>query len=161
MPKAPVYDSRLRSLPSVDRLAAALDAPHALAVIAARRAIDARRQELSTHAVPEPDDLVDRARAASDRPASGRSARAQAPIILRTIAVSISAAFATSRRELARRDDTLYSVETLCCVVGGSDGDEVLSGRFSSNWDLLRGTSGSEAREREPRCEHGGHAVEL
>ncbi len=62
MPKAPVYDSQLRSLPSVDRLAATLDAPHALAVIAARRAIDARRRELGRHGAPEEDDLVVRAR---------------------------------------------------------------------------------------------------
>jgi L-seryl-tRNA(Ser) seleniumtransferase len=62
MPKAPVYDPRLRSLPSVDRLAAALDAPHALAVSAARRAIDSLRRELRGEAAMEPDDLVARAR---------------------------------------------------------------------------------------------------
>jgi len=37
---------RLRDLPSVERLAAGLDAPHARAVAAARRVIDARRAEL-------------------------------------------------------------------------------------------------------------------
>ena len=37
--------SDLRSLPAVDRLAAALDAPHALAVVAARAVIDERRSE--------------------------------------------------------------------------------------------------------------------
>ena len=36
----------LRALPSVDRLAAELDAPHALAVIAARAVIEERRAEL-------------------------------------------------------------------------------------------------------------------
>ena len=37
---------RLRTLPSVERLAATLDAPHALAVVAARTAIERRREEL-------------------------------------------------------------------------------------------------------------------
>ena len=55
-------DPRLRALPSVDRLAAALDAPHALAVSAARRAIDARRRELNGEAAVEVEDLVARAR---------------------------------------------------------------------------------------------------
>jgi hypothetical protein len=36
----------LRSLPSVERVAAALDAPHALAVAAAREAVDAARRTL-------------------------------------------------------------------------------------------------------------------
>ena len=36
----------LRGLPSVEQLAGRLDAPHALAVAAARAAIDARRAEL-------------------------------------------------------------------------------------------------------------------
>jgi L-seryl-tRNA(Ser) seleniumtransferase len=62
MPKAPVYDPQLRSLPSVDRLAAALDAPHALAVSAARRTIDRRRRELSGDGAVEASDLVARAR---------------------------------------------------------------------------------------------------
>ncbi len=62
MPKTPVYDPRLRSLPSVDRLAAALDAPHALAVSAARRTIDRRRRELSGDGAVEASDLVARAR---------------------------------------------------------------------------------------------------
>lgn len=62
MPKTPVYDPRLRSLPSVDRLAAALDGPHALAVSAARRTIDRRRRELSGDGAVEASDLVGRAR---------------------------------------------------------------------------------------------------
>jgi L-seryl-tRNA(Ser) seleniumtransferase len=62
MPKTPVYDPRLRSLPSVDRLAAALDAPHALAVSAARRTIDRRRRELSGDGAVEASDLVAQAR---------------------------------------------------------------------------------------------------
>src|ERR1019366_5419845 len=34
-------------------------------------------------------------------------------------------------------------------------GDGPLTGRFSNDQDLLRGASGSEAREREPRCQRG------
>lgn len=65
MPKAPVYDPRLRALPSVDRLASALDAPHALAVRAARRAIAAQRDELRRNAAAPVvgADLLARARA--------------------------------------------------------------------------------------------------
>ena len=51
----------LRALPSVDRLAAELDAPHALAVAAARAVIDERRAELLAGATDEAD-LVARAR---------------------------------------------------------------------------------------------------
>jgi L-seryl-tRNA(Ser) seleniumtransferase len=68
-------DSRLRSLPSVHELAACLDGPPALAVAAARRAIDERRAALLAAADPGADPgadhdespadagLVDRARA--------------------------------------------------------------------------------------------------
>jgi L-seryl-tRNA(Ser) seleniumtransferase len=66
----------LRSLPSVEQLAAALDAPHALAVAAARRVIDERRAELRAGADGEPD-LVARARAAV--------AAAEAPSLRRVV----------------------------------------------------------------------------
>ncbi len=63
-------DSRLRSLPSVHELAASLDAPRALAVAAARRAIDERRAALQAGADPDEDptntQLADRARALID-----------------------------------------------------------------------------------------------
>ncbi len=52
----------LRSLPSVDALAARLDAPHALAVAAARSTIERRRDELRAGATGEAD-LEARARA--------------------------------------------------------------------------------------------------
>ncbi|HEX4282086.1 MAG TPA: L-seryl-tRNA(Sec) selenium transferase [Solirubrobacteraceae bacterium] len=53
----------LRSLPAVHELAAALDAPHDLAVAAARRAIDERRAAwLSGQPATEEEDLVARAR---------------------------------------------------------------------------------------------------
>ena len=51
----------LRSLPAVHELAAILDAPHALAVAAARRAIDERREAMVTGADPSTT-LEDRAR---------------------------------------------------------------------------------------------------
>src|SRR4051812_33221357 len=54
---------RLRALPSVERLAAGLDAPHVLAAAAARSAIEARREELRAGAEDDVD-LVERARAA-------------------------------------------------------------------------------------------------
>ncbi len=66
----------LRALPSVDRLAAALDAPHTSAVAAARAVIDERRAELRAGAVDEPD-LVARARE--------RLARAEQPSLRRVL----------------------------------------------------------------------------
>src|SRR4051812_5840509 len=54
----------LRSLPSVDALAAQLDAPHPAAVAAARRVIDERREELRAGAAGDAD-LVARAQAAA------------------------------------------------------------------------------------------------
>jgi L-seryl-tRNA(Ser) seleniumtransferase len=56
--------SDLRSLPSVDALAAQLDAPHPAAVAAARRVIDERREELRSGAAGDAD-LVARAQAAA------------------------------------------------------------------------------------------------
>jgi L-seryl-tRNA(Ser) seleniumtransferase len=53
---------RLRSLPSVERLAAALEAPHALAVAAARAAVECRREELRAGAQDDVD-MEERARA--------------------------------------------------------------------------------------------------
>ncbi len=66
----------LRSLPAVDRIAAQLDAPHALAVAAARAVIDERRAELRAGASDEPD-LVARARE--------RLARAEQPSLRRVL----------------------------------------------------------------------------
>jgi L-seryl-tRNA(Ser) seleniumtransferase len=55
-------ESELRSLPAVHELAAELDAPHALAVAAARRAIAERRLALLADG-EAPDSVADRARA--------------------------------------------------------------------------------------------------
>ncbi len=46
-------DAELRALPAVHELAAELDAPHALAVAAARRAIDEQRALVLSHADQE------------------------------------------------------------------------------------------------------------
>ncbi|HEX8974943.1 MAG TPA: L-seryl-tRNA(Sec) selenium transferase [Solirubrobacteraceae bacterium] len=54
-------EPELRALPAVHELAGRLDAPHALAVAAARRAIAERRSALLAGAEP-PEDLTDRAR---------------------------------------------------------------------------------------------------
>ena len=51
--------SRLRDLPSVEQLATALDAPHPLAVAAARAAIDAARAALLEGADRDVDVLAD------------------------------------------------------------------------------------------------------
>jgi len=55
---ADALSAALRSLPAVERLAAALDSPPALAVPAARAAIDARRAELRAGAAPEADETA-------------------------------------------------------------------------------------------------------
>jgi L-seryl-tRNA(Ser) seleniumtransferase len=67
----------LRALPSVDRLAGALDAPPALAVRIAREVIDERRAELVADGGPADADLVARARA--------RVASADAPSLRRVL----------------------------------------------------------------------------
>src|SRR4051794_10687632 len=66
----------LRELPSVEQLAASLDAPHPIAVAAARAAVDRRREELRAGASDEVD-LVSRARA--------ELARAEAPSLRRVL----------------------------------------------------------------------------
>ena len=66
----------LRALPAVDRLAAELDAPHALAVAAARAVIDERRA--SSAAGDDEADLLARARerlARAQRRCAGCSTR--------------------------------------------------------------------------------------
>lgn len=58
-----VSEVSFRELPSVDRLAAQLEAPHALAVETARAVIEERREELSRGVEEDGVDLLDRARA--------------------------------------------------------------------------------------------------
>ena len=62
---------RLRALPAIDRVAAALDAPHAVGVAAARAAVDAAREALMAGEVSEVDVVADaRARLAAAEEAS-------------------------------------------------------------------------------------------
>ena len=73
----------LRDLPAVDRLAAALEAPHVLAIAAARAVIDERRAELLAGASDDPD-LLSRARerlAAGERPSLRRVLNATGVIV--------------------------------------------------------------------------------
>jgi L-seryl-tRNA(Ser) seleniumtransferase len=56
-------ETLLRALPAVHELAAALEAPHAEAVAAARRAIDEHRSAVLEGGDPDPQDLPGRARA--------------------------------------------------------------------------------------------------
>jgi L-seryl-tRNA(Ser) seleniumtransferase len=86
---AGALNDRLRALPSVERLAAALDAPGALAVAAARTAIEAERERLVALAAAAPapapfEALADRARAllaAGERPSLGRVVNATGVIV--------------------------------------------------------------------------------
>ena len=59
--------NRLRQLPAVHELAATLDAPHSLAVNAARRAIDEHREALRNGVELDRHSLIDRARQIIDR----------------------------------------------------------------------------------------------
>ena len=75
--------AQLRSLPSVDQLASRLEAPHALAIAAAREAIDDRRAELRSGS-PGDADLLARARAAlaaMQRPSLGRVVNATGVVL--------------------------------------------------------------------------------
>ena len=75
--------AQLRSLPSVEQLASRLEAPHALAIAAAREAIDDRRAELRSGS-PGDADLLARARAAlaaMQRPSLGRVVNATGVVL--------------------------------------------------------------------------------
>jgi L-seryl-tRNA(Ser) seleniumtransferase len=75
---------RLKQLPAVHELAARLDAPHALAVAAARRAIDERRSLIIDGDGDEPGDITLRARqivAELDRPSLRRVVNATGVIV--------------------------------------------------------------------------------
>jgi L-seryl-tRNA(Ser) seleniumtransferase len=75
---------RLRALPAVHELAATLDAPHPLAVAAARRAIDEHRAALLDGAALDPAHLLERARRlleALERPSLRRVINATGVIV--------------------------------------------------------------------------------
>src|SRR6476659_9593728 len=111
----------LRTLPSVDRLAAALDAPHALAVAAARATIDERREELQAGAADDPD-LLARARE--------RLARAQQPSLRRVInATGVIVHTNLGRAPLARQAREAVA--------------RAAQGYSNLEWDAQTGTRGS------------------
>ena len=141
----------LRALPSVEELAGRLRAPHALAVAAAREAIDARRAELLA-GDPGDADLVARARAAlerGERPSLRRVLNATGVIVHTNLgraplAAEARAAVARAARgygnleldlETGRRGSRQAHVEGLLCELTGADaalagpGREVVSSR--------------------------------
>ncbi|HYM57300.1 MAG TPA: L-seryl-tRNA(Sec) selenium transferase [Solirubrobacteraceae bacterium] len=111
----------LRDLPAVDRLAAALDAPHALAVAAARAVIAERRRELLAGAGDDPD-LVARAR---DRLARG--ARPSLRRVLNATGVIVHTNLGRAPLSAAARE----------AVAGAAEG------YLNLEWDLERGARGS------------------
>lgn len=127
----------LRALPSVEALAAALPASHALAVTAARMAIDARRAELKAGADGD-GDLVARARAAlaaAEAPSLRRVLNAtgvvvhtnlgRAPLAPAARAAAAAAAEGYSNLELDLESGTRGSrqahVEDLLCELTGAE----------------------------------------
>jgi L-seryl-tRNA(Ser) seleniumtransferase len=101
-------NARLRALPAVERLAAELDAPHALAVAAARAALEQRRAELAAGAGDDVD-LTVRARAAlaaAERPSLRRVLNATGVIVHTNLG---RAPLATAARDALMRVAEGYS----------------------------------------------------
>jgi L-seryl-tRNA(Ser) seleniumtransferase len=128
---------RLRALPSVERVATALDAPHALAVDAARAAVAAARQAALGGDRTELDVLADaRARlAAAERPTLRRVlnatgvivhtnlGRAPLPAAARAAAAATASGYANLEYDLGtgRRGSRLAHVEELLCALTGAE----------------------------------------
>ncbi|MFL5854511.1 MAG: L-seryl-tRNA(Sec) selenium transferase [Solirubrobacteraceae bacterium] len=126
----------LRSLPSVERVAAALDAPHALAVAAAREAVDAARRTLLA-GVDEVDVLAGaRERlAAAARPSLRRVINATGVVVhtnlgraplaaaARAAVAATAEGYANLEYDLAggRRGSRQAHVEGLVCELTGAD----------------------------------------
>jgi len=111
----------LRALPAVDRLAAELDAPHVLAVAAARAVIDERRRELLAGAGDDPD-LVARAR---ERLAAGE--RASLRRVLNATGVIVHTNLGRAPLAAAAREAVARAAE----------------GYSNLEWDLAAGARGS------------------
>jgi L-seryl-tRNA(Ser) seleniumtransferase len=125
----------LRALPAVHELAAQLDAPHAVAVAAARRAIDERREAML--AGREPDDtLLDRARAlALEQPSLRRVLNATGVIVhtnlgraplaasARTAVAAIAEGYSNLELELdaGARGSRHEHVEQVLCELTGAE----------------------------------------
>jgi L-seryl-tRNA(Ser) seleniumtransferase len=129
---------RLRDLPSVEEVASRLEAPHPLAVAAARRAIDERRAELLAGQAGEAD-LVDRARTvlAQDEAPSLRPVLNATGVIVHT--------------NLGRAPLAAAAREAVACAAAGYSNLELelRSGRRGSRQahveGLLRELTGAEA----------------
>jgi L-seryl-tRNA(Ser) seleniumtransferase len=129
---------RLRELPSVERLAAALDAPHALAVAAARAVVERRRAELCSGAQDDPD-LLARARAELER-----SRRPSLRRVLNASGVIVHTNLGRAPLPAAARDALAASAHGYANLEYDLDG-----GRRGSRHDhvdgLLRELTGAEA----------------
>src|SRR4051794_7959026 len=126
----------LRSLPSVERVAAALDAPHAVAVAAAREAVDAARRTLLAGAGEG--DVLARARerlAAAARPSLRRVINATGVVVhtnlgraplaaaARAAVAATAEGYGNLEYDLAggRRGSRQAHVEGLLCELTGAD----------------------------------------
>jgi L-seryl-tRNA(Ser) seleniumtransferase len=128
--------SRLRDLPSVDHLAAALDAPHPLAVAAARAAIASARAAL--RAGEEVDVLADARRrlAAAERPSLRRVINATGVIVHTNLG---RAPLAAAARDAAAAAATGYANLEYDIERGGR------GSRQAHTEDLLRELTGAES----------------
>jgi L-seryl-tRNA(Ser) seleniumtransferase len=129
--------SRLRDLPSVQQLASALDAPHPLAVAAARAAIDAARAALLEGEEQDVDVLADaRARLTARERASLRGVinatgvivhtnlgRAPLPAAARDAVTAAASGYANLEYELGsgRRGSRQAHVDELLCELTGAE----------------------------------------
>jgi L-seryl-tRNA(Ser) seleniumtransferase len=130
--------STLRSLPAVHELAAALDAPHALAVAAARQAIEEQRVAVLNGA-PADRDLVARARellAQHERPSLRRVINATGVILHTNLG---RAPLSASAREAVARAAEGYSSLELDLETGAR------GSRYAHVERLLRELTGAEA----------------
>jgi len=139
---ADALSAALRSLPAVERLAAALDAPPALAVPAARAAIDARRAELRAGAAPEPDETA--ALAARATRALERAARPSPRRVLNATGVIVHTNLGRAPLASAAREAVVAVAEGYCDLEL-----DLESGERGSRQDhvegLLRELTGAEA----------------
>jgi L-seryl-tRNA(Ser) seleniumtransferase len=134
----------LRALPAVHELAARLDAPHALAVAAARRAIDEERAAVREGEGPDPARLHDRARellTELGRPSLRRVinangvivhtnlGRAPLPAAAREAVAAAAQGYSNLELELetGRRGSRYSHVERLLCELTGAEAAAVVN----------------------------------
>ena len=165
-----------RQLPSVDRLAAQLDGPHALAVRAARATIDERRGELSRGNVNGEADLVSRAREqlrrlqeTSLRPVHNATGvilhtnlgRAPLPIAAQQAVARVAAGYSSLEIDLdsGERGSRQHHVNELLCELTGAEAALVVNngaGAVLLAVAALAGPDGSVVVSRGQLVEIGG-----